>query len=277
MDIQTISEVLTMKRLLPLLLCAALLTGCGGARETTDEIKTADPIETTTPIEIVETAPAYPAGDTVDYRWGDAVSINLTLPQGWAWEEAPQNESVPPTAAGVVFYPEARAGDCAVSFQCWLQGFGMCGTGVTFSEVVSQANGEEATLATEDSGDHIMVTIIRKNVPGDYVATAYLPADFWQENRDTILECVLTAEVGADCMSLDEARALAATAWPDDARGEDVTVYGRYDVLTQVWTLTAHRVTKAAQDGGETLSPLYRLTVDDDGTVGEVTPVSWNG
>ena len=31
------------------------------------------------------------------------------------------------------------------------------------------------------------------------------------------------------------------------------------------------------QDGGETLSPLYRLTVDDDGTVGEVTPVSWNG
>ena len=259
-----------MKRLLPLLLCAAVLTGCGGARETTDEIKTADPIETTTPIEIVETAPAYPTGDTVDYRWGDAVSISLTLPQGWAWEEAPQDESVPPTAAGVVFYPEDRAGDCAVSFQCWLQGFGMCGTGVTFSDVASQATGELATLATEDSGDHIMVTIIRKNVPGDYVATAYLPADFWQENRDTILECVLTAEVGADCMSLDEARTLAATAWPDDG---DVTIYGRYDVLTQVWTLTAYRVTKS----GDQLSPLYRLTVDDDGTVGEVTPVSWNG
>ena len=273
MDTKTISEVLTMKRLLPLLLCAAVLTGCGGARETTDEIKTADPIETTTPIEIVETAPAYPAGDTVDYRWGDAVSINLTLPQGWAWEEAPQNESVPPTSAGVVFYPEDRALDCTVSFQCWLQGFGMCGTDVTFSEVASQTNGELATLATEDSGDHIMVTIIRKNVPGDYVATAYLPADFWQENRDTILECVLTAEVGADCMSLDEARTLAATAWPDDARGEDVTVYGRYDVLTRVWTLTACRVTKS----GDQLSPLYRLTVDDDGTVGEVTPVSWNG
>ena len=266
-----------MKRLLPLFLCAALLTGCGGARETTNETKTAAPIDTVTPIKIVEADPVYPAGDTLDYRWGDAVSINLTLPQGWAWEAAPQDDSVPPTAAGVAFYPEDRADDCAISFQCWLQGFGMCGTGVTFSEVASQTTGEIATLATEDSGDHVMVTIIRKNVPGDYVATAYLPADFWQENRDAILECVLTAEVGADCMSLDEARALAANAWPDDARGEDVTVYGRYDVLTQVWTLTAHRVTKVAQDGGETLSPLYRLTVDAGGSLGEVMPVSWNG
>ena len=133
-----------MKRLLPLLLCAAMLTGCGGAaRETTNEIKTAEPIETSNPIETIESAPAYPARETIDYRWGDAVSITMTLPAGWAWEETAQDDGLPPTAVGVAFYPKNRPDQAhKISFQCWLQGFGMCGTGVTFTEVASQTSGE---------------------------------------------------------------------------------------------------------------------------------------
>ena len=186
-----------MKRLLPLLLCAAVLTGCGGARETTDEIKTADPIETTTPIEIVEADPAYPAGDAVDYRWGDAVSISLTLPQGWAWEKAPQDESVPPTSAGVVFYPEDRALDCTVSFQCWLQGFGMCGTGVDFSEY-PLPDGRTATLAVEKGGDQIWWTLILPESPDKFTIQFGAPQsviDAHQAEIDAMLESLQLGEL----------------------------------------------------------------------------------
>lgn len=184
-----------MKRcIFHILLCALLLTGCGAQAlppEGTPESIAAPPA---TVLPAASELP-YEAGETVDYRWDDAVSIRMTLPALWAWEEAPRDDSNPPTSVGIVVYPEGRSADCALHFACWPAGFGMCGTGVTFAQV-SSATGEAATLATEAMDGKTMVHIILKNRPGDYVAWGLLPNDVWNGQGDTILSMVLNAEVG---------------------------------------------------------------------------------
>ena len=182
-----------MRRLFALLLClCALLAGCG---QTAPE-----PIE-----------PEHPAHDDavvpVEYRWGDYVNIAMELPDGWEWEptELSDCDGEPPIYVGFNFR-KTDIPDLCFTFECWPQGFGMCGTGVEFSDVNGIHN---LTLAEEQGQDAVSVTIIFNDVPGSYVIGGSIPNDLWAQYRDTVVDMVDAATVAEGCMTRDEAVAIA--------------------------------------------------------------------
>ena len=221
-----------MKRLFALLLClCALLVGCGQV----------DPV----PAE-----PVHPSHEDavvpVEYRWGDYVNIAMELPDGWEWEsDQDTKDGVPitqyPERQGFWFWrtdtPEVR-----FSFTCWPNGFGMCGTGVDFTEV----NGiHDLTLAEEKYEDGVYVTIIFNDVPGSYVVEGSVPRDWWEQYRDAVVDMVDSATVAQGCMTRDEAVAIATEkcVWLPDY----VDIYGDYNAAEGRWRL--HFITDQETDG----------------------------
>ena len=165
-----------MKRMLPLLLALLLLTACGTApaapppteEPVIEDEAPAAPTEapgtddTPAPVE-EEEAPAAPVlSETFVTLDGISSYLRLTLPEGWTWEQAGG------TVDGAVYalYPENDP-DFKVELRLWSDGFGMCGTGVTFSEY-TLPNGQKATLAYEISGGSISWTLIPPEAPDSF-------------------------------------------------------------------------------------------------------------
>ena len=167
-----------MKRLLPLLLALLLLTACGTAPAA--EPDPVPPAETGTdentetlpgpsqgldedelpilPVEDGETAsPAL--SDTQVTLDGISSFLRVTLPEGWTWEQAKGKMD----GTVYVLYPE-KDPDFKVELRFWPDGFGMCGTGVTFSEY-SLPNGQDATVATEMLGERMSWILILPESP----------------------------------------------------------------------------------------------------------------
>lgn len=221
-----------MKRLFVLLLClCSLLVGCGQV----------DPI----PAE-----PVHPSHEDavvpVEYRWGDYVNITMELPEGWEWEsDQDTKDGVPitqyPERQGFWFWrtdtPEVR-----FSFTCWPNGFGMCGTGVDFSQTGSNHN---LTLAEEKYEDGVYVTIIFNDVPGSYIVEGSVPRDWWAQYRDAVVGMVDSATVAEGCLTRDEAVAIATEKciWLPDY----VDIYGDYNAAEGRWRL--HFITDQETDG----------------------------
>lgn len=170
-----------MKRMLPLLLALALLLAACGAP--TDKAQTLPPDSETDAQE--EAAPAPDDGTDEDElpilvlsnpqeaaapTLGDrAVTLDgldsylrVTLPQGWAWEQAAG------TVEGTVYglYPENDP-DFKVELHYWPNRFGMCGTGVTFQDY-TLPDGRTATLAYEIIDESIFWTLILPESPDSF-------------------------------------------------------------------------------------------------------------
>ena len=170
-----------MKRMLPLLLALALLLAACGAP--TDKAQTLPPDSETDAQE--EAAPAPDDGTDEDElpilvlsnpqeaaapTLGDrAVTLDgldsylrVTLPQGWAWEQAAG------TVEGTVYglYPENDP-DFKVELHYWPNRFGMCGTGVTFQDY-TLPDGRTATLATEEIAGSLSWTLILPESPDSF-------------------------------------------------------------------------------------------------------------
>ena len=214
-----------MKRLFALLLClCALLVGCG---------------QKTTPV----TPPDEPPMAVVEYTWGDYVNISMPLPDGWAWEptEMSDGDGEPPYYVGFDFW-NTDIPDLRFTFECWPNGFGMCATGVTFTQV----NGKhDLTLAEEQGIGVVAVTILFNDVPGSYLIGGSIPNDLWAQYRDAVVKLVDGATVAEGCMTRDEAVAIATEKcrWLPDY----VDVYGDYNAAEGVWQL--HFITDPETDG----------------------------
>lgn len=168
-----------MKRLLPLLLALLLLTACGTAPAA--EPDPVPPAETGTdentetlpgpsqgldedelPILPVEDGETPALSDTQVTLDGLSSFLRVTLPEGWTWEQAGGTVD----GAAYALYPENDP-DFKVELRLWNDGFGMCGTGVTFSEYILP-NGQKATLAYEISGGSISWTLIPPEAPDSF-------------------------------------------------------------------------------------------------------------
>jgi len=165
-----------MKRLLPLLLALLLLAACGTAPAA--EPDPVPPAETE-PGENTETLPEPSVGldedelpilpaedgetpalsDTQVTLDGISSFLRVTLPEGWTWEQAKGKMD----GAVYALYPESDP-DFKVELRFWPDGFGMCGTGVTFSEY-TLPNGQDATVATEMPGDSMSWILILPESP----------------------------------------------------------------------------------------------------------------
>ena len=231
-------------------LSLALLAGCGESSPgadgpdpcgTSEDIRNAAALEAASPF-----GDGWQAKGTLAEYENGYISMKLTLPEGWDWQEDPAEDGT----EGILFW-DGEKPDQRFRLSAWPDGFGMCGTGVDFSEV-TLASGAKLTEARE--GDRWIVLIF-DGVPGSYTVRPQggtLNSTVWDAKwREQILTILDTAELGGDAMTEDEAIAKAAEVFS----GDYDAAYGSYDLRTGVWTV---RFFAGEQEAG-------RVTVDAEG------------
>lgn len=231
-------------------LSLALLAGCGESSPgadgpdpcgTSEDIRNAAALEAASPF-----GDDWQAKGTLAEYENGFISLKLTLPEGWDWQEDPAEDGT----EGILFW-DGEKPDQRFRLSAWPDGFGMCGTGVDFSEV-TLASGAKLTEARE--GDRWIVLIF-DGVPGSYTVRPQggtLNSTVWDAKwREQILTILDTAELGGDAMTEDEAIAKAAEVFS----GDYDAAYGSYDLRTGVWTV---RFFAGEQEAG-------RVTVDAEG------------
>ena len=231
-------------------LSLALLAGCGKSSPgadgpdpcgTSEDIRNAALLEAASPF-----GDGWQAKGTLAEYENGYISMKLTLPEGWDWQEDPAEDGT----EGILFW-DGEKPDQRFRLSAWPDGFGMCGTGVDFSEV-TLASGAKLTEARE--GDRWIVLIF-DGVPGSYTVRPQggtLNSTVWDAKwREQILTILDTAELGGDALTEDEAIAKAAEVFS----GDYDAAYGSYDLRTGVWTV---RFFAGEQEAG-------RVTVDAEG------------
>ena len=213
-------------------LSLALLAGCGESSPgadgpdpcgTSEDIRNAAALEAASPF-----GDGWQAKGTLAEYENGYISLKLTLPEGWDWQEDPAEDGT----EGILFW-DGEKPDQRFRLSAWPDVFGMCGTGVDFSEV-TLASGAQLTEARE--GDRWIVLIF-DGVPGSYTVRPQggtLNSTVWDAKwREQILTILDTAELGGDAMTEDEAIAKAAEVFS----GDYDAAYGSYDLRTGVWTV----------------------------------------
>ena len=213
-------------------LSLALLAGCGESSPGADG---PDPCGTSEDIRnaaLMEAASPFgddwqAKGTLAEYENG-YISMKLTLPEGWDWQEDPAEDGT----EGILFW-DGEKPDQRFRLSAWPDGFGMCGTGVDFSEV-TLASGAQLTEAREEDR---WIILIFDGVPGSYTVRPQggtVNSTVWDAKwREQILTILDTAELGGDAMTEDEAIAKAAEVFS----GDYDAAYGSYDLRTGVWTV----------------------------------------
>ena len=231
-------------------LSLALLAGCGESSPgadgpdpcgTSEDIRNAAALEAASPF-----GDDWQANGTLAEYENGYISMRLTLPEGWDWQEDPAEDGT----EGILFW-DGEKPDQRFRLSAWPDGFGMCGTGVDFSEV-TLASGAKLTEAREEDR---WIILIFDGVPGSYTVRPQggtLNSTVWDAKwREQILTILDTAELGGDAMTEDEAIAKAAEVFS----GDYDAAYGSYDLKTGVWTV---RFFAGEQETG-------RVTVDAEG------------
>ena len=231
-------------------LSLALLAGCGESSPgadgpdpcgTSEDIRNAAALEAASPF-----GDGWQAKGTLAEYENGFISMRLTLPEGWDWQEDPAEDGT----EGILFW-DGEKPDQRFRLSAWPDGFGMCGTGVDFSEV-TLASGAQLTEAREEDR---WIILIFDGVPGSYTVRPQggtLNSTVWDAKwREQILTILDTAELGGDALTEDEAIAKAAEVFS----GDYDAAYGSYDLRTGVWTV---RFFAGEQEAG-------RVTVDAEG------------
>lgn len=136
---------------------------------------------------------------TVDVELTDYANIRLDLPQGWIYENVePELET---SARGIRFWP-TEFPDVQIEL-CWHPtGFGVCGTGLTETELELD-NGGTAALGFYDGSDCMSFCAYGMN----YAAVNVSTVDKWEEYGDTILGILKSVELNRGVISEEDALA----------------------------------------------------------------------
>ena len=233
-----------------------LLAGCGQGSPgadgpdpcgTSEDIRNAAALEAASPF-----GDGWQAKGTLAEYENGYISMKLTLPEGWDWQEDPAEDGT----EGILFW-DGEKPDQRFRLSAWPNVFAMCGTGVDFSDV-TLASGAQLTEARE--GDRWIVLIF-DGVPGSYTVRPQggtLNSTVWDAKwREQILTILDTVELGGDALTEDEAIAKAAEVFS----GDYDAAYGSYDLRTGVWTV---RFLEKEQESA-------RVTVDPEGTAEAVS------
>lgn len=185
-----------MKKIIPVLLALLLLGACARAPQP----ETApDPTEAP---ELTEApAPTADSGKTeeeMDDMNKETVTLDgrdsylrLTLPEDWDWTEGETVED----RSSLILTP--RTNDGFRVELVWWASFGMCGTGVDFSEY-TLPDGRTATLAVDKSGDQVWWTLILPDSPDQFTIQFGAPQsviDAHQAEIDAMLESLQLGEL----------------------------------------------------------------------------------
>lgn len=143
-----------------LLLCVLAL-GCAAVLMACEWSAVPLPLEGDEPQVSPAPDPSEITGQLAEYT-RDHVDMALTIPDGWAFETLEEDGQ-----AGLRFW---KTDDDAVDFRltCWLDGYGICGTGVTEQEL-TLSGGQTAWQYTEGVNDNVWVNVVFRGTPGSYV------------------------------------------------------------------------------------------------------------
>ena len=201
------------------LCCAALLVACEWS---------AVPLEGDKPPVGSPPEPTEITGQLAAYTEGN-VDVALTIPDGWWWETLEEEGQ-----SGLRF---GKTGERSVAFRltCWLDGYGICGTGVTEQDL-TLSGGQRAWQYTEGGQSTVWVNIAFQGVPGSYVCmpddNGVMGSAAWDGCRDEVLAILGTAQIGRGILT--EQQAIDAVHYD----GEYDMAYGRYSVQDGSWTVT---------------------------------------
>lgn len=220
-----------MRRFLTCILalcCAALLAACEWSAVPLEGDKPPEPMEIT--------------GQLAEYTQGN-VDVALTIPDGWWWETLEEEGQ-----SGLRF---GKTGERSVAFRltCWLDGYGICGTGVTEQEL-TLSGGQRVWQYTEGSRGTVWVNIAFRGVPGSYVCMpdddGVMDSAAWDGCRDEVLAILGTAQIGRGILTEQQAIELAKEQYS----GAYAMAWGRYDVKTGCWAV----VFSKDSSGGNTVT-----------------------
>jgi hypothetical protein len=185
-----------MKRIIPLLLALLLLGGCARAPQTAsapDPTKAPELTASPAPSDAESTSEKEMDDmnhETVTLDGRDSY-LRLTLPEGWDWTEGETVED----RSTLILTP--RTNDGFRVELVWWASFGMCGTGVDFSEY-TLPDGRTATLAVDKSGDQVWWTLILPDSPDQFTIQFGAPQsviDAHQAEIDAMLESLQLGEL----------------------------------------------------------------------------------
>ncbi len=178
-----------MKRIIPLLLALLLLGACARAPQTAsapDPTKAPELTASPAPSDAESTSEKEMDDmnhETVTLDGRDSY-LRLTLPENWSWTEGETVED----RSTLILTPTTNDG-FRVDLVWWAS-FGMCGTGVDFSEY-TLPDGRTATLAVDKSGDQVWWTLILPDSPDQFTIQFGAPQsviDAHQAEIDAMLE-----------------------------------------------------------------------------------------
>ena len=178
-----------MKKIIPLLLALLLLGACARAPQPeTVPDPTEAPELTAAPAPTADSGKTEEEMDDLNKETvpldGRDSYLRLTLPEGWDWTEGETVED----RSSLILTP--RTNDGFRVELVWWGFFGMCGTGVDFSEY-TLPDGRTATLAVDKSGDQVWWTLILPDSPDQFTIQFGAPQsviDAHQAEIDAMLE-----------------------------------------------------------------------------------------
>ena len=185
------------------------------------------------------------------------MDVALTIPDGWWWETLEEDGQ-----SGLRF---GKTGERSIAFRltCWLNGYGICGTGVTEQEL-TLSGGQRVWQYTEGGQSTIWVNIAFQGVPGSYVCMpdddGAMDSAAWDGCRDEVLAILGTAQIGRGILTEQQAIELAAAQYD----GAYDMAWGWYDVKTGCWSVYFSE----DSNGGNTVTRY----VDSNGTVSDAEP-----
>ena len=178
-----------MKKIIPVLLALLLLGACARAPQTASEPDpTKAPELTASPAPSDAESTSEKEMDDMNHETvtldGRDSYLRLTLPENWSWTEGETVED----RSTLILTPTTNDG-FRVDLVWWAS-FGMCGTGVDFSEY-TLPDGRTATLAVDKSGDQVWWTLILPDSPDQFTIQFGAPQsviDAHQAEIDAMLE-----------------------------------------------------------------------------------------
>jgi hypothetical protein len=193
----------TMKKLLSVVLSLLLLitafSGCAAVafRDEVDEDHQGG---------IGETASAAPEQQEqtkiAEYSY-QYTNMKLELPDDWEYKILEGSEEQSVNSFGIQFWPKAQP-SMTIRLLYHVNGIGLCGTGVTFEDVLLE-NGLTATKCTENIDKDRWFFLIYQDVPGAYAAECSASQGLWNEYGDAVMSILGSAEIGKNILSESEA------------------------------------------------------------------------
>ena len=166
-------------------------------------------------------------------------NMKLKLPTDWEYEILEGTVEASKNNLGIRFWPKNQP-TITISLLYYVNGIGLCGTGVTFEDIVLE-NGLTATKCTEDIDDDHCFILIYKDVPGAYAAKCCVPKSMWADYEDTVMSILGSAEIGRNLLS--ESEAIEAAKGGVTVSYDTIRAY--FDYISGVWEIqftTTHTV-----------------------------------